>query len=65
VEPGKTSYSETSQISQTRLVIRIPPGAPAESHLGDGAGELGRIRLETNHPDVAELEIRLRFAVEE
>ena len=65
VEPGKVRYSEASRIGQTRLVIRIPAGAPPGAHLGDGKGELGRILLETSHPDVPKLEIRVRFAVEE
>ncbi len=65
VELGETSYSETAAISQTRLVVRIPPGAPPAAHLGDGRGELGHITLKTNHPAAPELEIRVRFSVEE
>jgi hypothetical protein len=65
VELGDTTYVETTALSQTRLTVRIPPGTPPASHLGSGDGELGRIVLRTNHPDVPELRIQVRFAVQE
>ena len=64
VKLGETTYSELSAVSRTRLTVRIPPGTPPATHLGSGQGALGRIILETSHPDVPRLEIRVRFAVE-
>ena len=65
VELGETTYSESTGVSQTRLTVRIPPGTPPATHLGSGEGAPGRIVLETDHPDVPRLEIRVRFAVED
>ncbi|HUT95062.1 MAG TPA: DUF1573 domain-containing protein [Thermoguttaceae bacterium] len=65
VDLAETTYSESSAVSQTRLTVRIPPGTPPEAHLGSGEGAPGRIVLETDHPDVPRLEIRVRFAVEQ
>lgn len=49
---------------QYPLTIEIPPGVPEMNHLGNDQGELGKITIETNHPDVPELEIHLQFATE-
>jgi len=65
VELGETSYSASSAVSRTRLDVRIPPGAPPGAHLGPPEGELGRIVLETSHPDAPRLEIGIRFAIEQ
>lgn len=49
---------------QYPLTIEIPKGAPVMNHLGNDQGELGNITIETTHPDVPQLEIRLQFATE-
>ena len=51
-------------VTQTPLEIAIPPGAPAENHLGSDQGKLGQIILETTHPGVPKLRILVRFVVE-
>ena len=51
-------------VTQTPLEIAIPPGTPAENHLGSEQGKLGQIILETTHPRVPKLRILVRFVVE-
>ena len=47
---GETLSIAGGAISQTPLLIRIPPGSRPANHLGSDQGELGQIVLETNHP---------------
>lgn len=49
---------------QYPLTIEIPPGIPEMNHLGNEQGKLGTITIDTNHPDVPQLEIYLQFATE-
>ena len=63
VEVAPTQHVGAKALSQTRLTIRIPPGSEPAVHLGSGEGEPGRIVLRTNHPQVPELRMRVRFAV--
>lgn len=65
VELGSARYIADKSISLTRLTIRIPPGSEPSMHLGSEKGVPGRITLETNHPEVPELTIPVRFAVTE
>ena len=46
-----------------QLTIRIPPGKPRISRLGSQE-ELGKIILETNHPDTKQVPIYIRFALQ-
>ncbi len=64
VEVGKASQIGGGTVTQTPLWIAIPQGAPPAVHLGSEQGEMGEVRLKTNHPKTPELRIRLRFAVE-
>ncbi len=64
VEVGKTSEIGGGTVTQTPLWIAIPEDAPPAVHLGSEQGEMGEVRLKTNHPKTPELRIRLRFAVE-
>lgn len=64
VEVGKTLEIGGGTVTQTPLWITIPKGAPPAVHLGSEQGEMGEVRLKTNHPKTPELRIRLRFAVE-
>jgi hypothetical protein len=45
------------------LIIEIPKGSRSANHLGSDQGEYGRIILATRHPDIEQLELKLRFAV--
>jgi hypothetical protein len=65
VELGSTRYIADKAICLSRLTIRIPPGSEPSMHLGSGQGKLGRITLQTNHPDGPDLNIYVRFAVRE
>ena len=51
-------------VTQTPLEIAIPPGSPAQNHLGSEQGKLGQVVLETTHPRVQRVRILVRFAVE-
>jgi len=65
VELGPTRHIADKAISLTRMTIRIPPGSEPSTHLGAKQGAPGRITLQTNHPEVPELNIQVRFAVKE
>lgn len=47
--------------TQTPLIIRIPKGSRRANYLGP---QFGEIRIKTNHPEIPELRIHVRFAVE-
>ena len=54
---------KVGRIVRVPLVIEIPRGSGAANHLGSEQGEYGQIVLETGHPELERLELRLRFAV--
>jgi len=64
VELGQTAQLAGGAVSQTGLTLRIPPGSPPASHVGPEQAKLGQIILETSHPDVPQLQMLVRFAVE-
>lgn len=51
-------------LEQIPLIVRVPPGSPQAVHLPGADGDPGRIVLQTNHPNVPELTIQVRFTVE-
>lgn len=53
-----------NSVTQTSVKIRIPKGSPPADHLGSEQGKLGRILLETNHPNAPQLQILVRFAIQ-
>jgi hypothetical protein len=65
VSLGPTQHVSAKALRQTRLTIRIAPGSEPAVRLGSGQGEPGRIVLRTNHPQLPELRMRVRFAVGE
>jgi hypothetical protein len=64
VEPGKRQQLADGKVALIPLTIRIPKDSRPANHLGSTEGRLGRITLETTHPDVPQLRILLRFAIE-
>jgi hypothetical protein len=65
VRLGPTIHTSSKALSRTRLTIRVPPRSEPAVHLGSGQGEPGHIVLRTNHAQVPELRMRVRFAVGE
>lgn len=64
VSVGKPIQNDARQITLTPFTIQIPKRDTPTSHMGSEQGKLGKIVLETTHPQVHELQIRVRFAVE-
>ena len=64
VEIGQPNILREGQASLTPLVVRIPQGVEPTTYLGGDQYPLGRILLSTTHPQVPQLEIKVRFAVE-
>ncbi len=46
------------------LEITIPPDSPSVVRVGSNRGPLGKIILETTHPDLKEIEIKVSFIIE-
>lgn len=65
IDLGETTSVNHGALTQTPLTVRIPAGSSRGNHLGPLQGELGRIVLDTNHPQQPRLEILLRFVVED
>ncbi len=63
VEIGEPSQIGDGVVKRIPISITIPAGSPACNHLGSQLGGLGRIVLETGHPDVPKLTIPVRVAV--
>jgi hypothetical protein len=63
VEVGEPSAIGDGVVVRIPLSISIPAGSPTCNHLGSQQGGLGRIVLDTGHPDVPELTIPVRVAV--
>ena len=63
VEVGEPTAIGEGVVVRIPLSISIPAGSPTCNHLGSKLGGLGRIVLETGHPDVPQLTIPVRVAV--
>jgi hypothetical protein len=68
VKLGTTTTSDSAELSQTELLIEIPAGKALATklpvnYMGVDNGKLGEIVLETVHPPIHSLRIRVRFAV--
>jgi hypothetical protein len=61
---GEASHLEGGKVTVTPLTIRVPEGSPAANHMGPKEEQFGRIVLETNSPEVPQLRILVRFAVQ-
>ncbi|HPP52381.1 MAG TPA: DUF1573 domain-containing protein [Thermoguttaceae bacterium] len=64
VELGNPSILGDGEASLTPLVVRIPANTEPVNYLGGESYPLGRILISTTHPQVPQLEIKVRFAVE-
>ena len=54
---------ENSKIKRYSLTVEIPPGSPSISRLA--SGQMGKIVIETTHPQVKHINLNVRFAVKE
>ena len=61
---GQPSPINNGAVVQVPLTIDVPQGSPPVNHLGSEQGKLGKIIVETTHPQVPKLIIRVRFAIE-
>ncbi|MCS7306410.1 MAG: DUF1573 domain-containing protein [Thermoguttaceae bacterium] len=64
VELGTPNVLRDGQASLTPIVVRIPPNVEPVSYLGGDHYPLGQILISSTHPQVPQLEIKVRFAVE-
>lgn len=64
VELGTPNILQEGEASLTPLVVRIPKGVEPMNYLGGDQYPFGRIIVSTTHPQVPELQIKVRFAVE-
>jgi hypothetical protein len=64
VSLGKPGEINQGAVVQIPLLIEIPADSHPANHLGSEQGRLGEILLDTTHPQVPKLRIRVRFAIE-
>jgi len=65
VELGETAEMGGGAVSRTELSIQIPPGSPPVNCLGGEHGRPAEILIDTGHPEIPQLHIRVRYAVEQ
>lgn len=56
--------NETLLTRRFPLTVRVKKGSPAIRRLGSKQGKLGRIVLNTNHPEIEQFEIKVQFATQ-
>jgi hypothetical protein len=64
VSIGQPREINNGSVVQVPFFVDVPQGSPPANHLGSQQNKLGEIILETTHPLVPKLRIRVRFAVE-
>lgn len=52
-------------VTQVPVTISVPQGSPPANHLGTALGKIGEVVIETNHPDLSKVPIKVHFAVED
>lgn len=65
VKLGEKTELKDGQVTQVPVTIKVPAGSPPANHLGTVLGKIGEVVLETNHPDLKEVPIKVYFAVED
>lgn len=65
VKLGEMTELKQGQVTQVPVTITVPAGSPPANHLGTVLGKIGEVVLETNHPDLKEVPIKVYFAVED
>ena len=63
VKLGDTTELGAGRFVVTPLIIRVPKGSRPAMFLGPDRPNLGRITIETNHPQARQLDVYVRFAV--
>ncbi len=62
---GTSTEINNGTVVQVPLSIVIRPGAPVATHLNKEQGGLGKIVIETGHPEIGRLTVYVSFAVED
>jgi hypothetical protein len=65
VKLGEPETLEGSRLSRTTLTIEIPPQTAPAKFMGDQGDKPAEIDIDTTSPEVHQLRIRVRFAVED
>jgi hypothetical protein len=64
VKLGESKSLSDGRVQQVPLVIEIPRGLPTMSFMGKNHGGFGEVVLATTHPEIPELHLKLKFAIE-
>lgn len=65
VSLGKSVTMPHGRVTQTPLMIEVPRGSPRVNFLGSKrVGRVGQITIETTHPQIPQIIVRVRFAIE-
>jgi hypothetical protein len=61
---GERSQLGGGKISLFPLSVELVPNAPVLNRLGSSQAEAGKVVIDTTHPQVAKIELSVRFATE-
>jgi hypothetical protein len=64
VEVGETTELASGRASRTPIVIEVPKDSRPVNYLGSDDGELGLVTIRPDRPEVPDIKIRVRFAVQ-
>ena len=62
LEPRKAGG--TGSVHVYPLIVEVPPGAPLVDHMSSDKKGAGKVIIKTGHPDMDEITIYVRFAVQ-
>jgi hypothetical protein len=64
VSIGPPKELNSGKTIQYLVTVEVPPGLAPENHMGGDQAPVGRIVLETTHPQTKQIPIRVKFSVE-
>ena len=65
VELGETREINNGAVRMVPVTIRVKPDSPNVNCMGSKQGKEGEIILDTQHPEIEQLKLRVVFAVQD
>ena len=64
IEIGDPVDINSGAVRRFPAKVIVPPNSPNVTHMGNKQSSLGRIKLNTNHPEIEQFDIRVQFVVQ-